>query len=121
MPRVNDTAGGRFHIPGVYEKLATGTSRYRRGPLPDPRLRLQELSVEQTAVLDWLQAEACWRHQQRVAAQLAAGEPYEVPRMYFGGHSVPRDASWPAWLRPHSEVKRVRVYADDTIEPVRNP
>ncbi|MGE2725168.1 hypothetical protein [Mycolicibacterium pulveris] len=66
----------------------------------------------------WLQAEARWRNQQKVASQMVAGEPHEVPPMYFGGHTIPRDASWSAWLRPHSGVKRVRVFADDRMVPV---
>ena len=57
--------------------------------------------------------------QQDLAERLAAGEPLEVPRWYFGGHSIPRDDSWPAWLRDHfGGVRSVRVFVDDTIEAV---
>jgi hypothetical protein len=115
MPRVSGGGGARFHISGVYEKLMTSRSRYRRGPLLDPRLGVREMSQPERDVWEWLQAEGRWKD---AAARIAAGEPFEVPRMYFGGHRIPRQDSWPAWLRPHSDVRTVRVYADDTIEPV---
>ena len=117
MPRINDSGGGRFHIPGCYEKLMTGGSRYRRGPLLDPRVGLRDMSQLERDVWDWLQAEAGWRLRQAVAARIAAGEPFEVPRIRFGGYSIPRQDSWPAWLRPGSDVRTVRVFADDTIAP----
>jgi hypothetical protein len=122
MPRVEDSGGARFHIDGCYEKLLTHGSRWRRGPLLeqhllDPRIELRDVSQADRDVCDWLRAERRWRAERDRAERLAAGEPFEVPRMYFGGHTIPRDDSWPAWLRPYSDVKQVRVYSDDTIEP----
>jgi hypothetical protein len=36
----------------------------------------------------------------------------------FGGHNIPRDDGWPAWLLDHFEGARwVRVLCDDTIAP----
>ncbi len=53
---------------------------------------------------------------------LAAGEPLEVSRRHFGGHMFPRQDSWPSWLRDHrGGVKKVRVYADDTVGPAQEP
>lgn len=118
MPRVSDSGGVRFRIPAVYEKLLTGGSRNRRRL--DPRLELQgDLSQAERHVWDWLRAEPRWQAQQDLAERLAAGEPLEVPRWYFGGHSIPRDDSWPAWLRDNfGGVRSVRVFVDDTIEAV---
>lgn len=118
MPRVSG-GGGRFRIEGVYEKLLTGRSRERRRL--DPRLNLLDFPAADANrdLLAWLRAESVWLAQQDIAAAIAAGEPLVVPRWYFGGHSIPREDSWPSWLRDHfGGVKSVRVNADDTIEPV---
>lgn len=119
MPRVSSSGGARFHIAGVYEKLLTGGSRNRYRL--DPRLYLfrgESLSAADQPVWGWLRAEARWRAERDLAERLAAGEPFEVSRWRFGGRSVPRADSWPAWLQPGSDVRSVRVFADDTIEPV---
>ncbi len=108
--------GGRFRTPGVYEQLLAGRCRERARL--DPRLWLGEHSPTEWALLRWLEAESQWQAEQDLAVMLAAGEPLEVPRWSFGGHSIPREGSWPAWLGPYSAVKSVRVHADDTIEPV---
>lgn len=112
--------GGRFRIPDVYGKLLAGwcRERARLDPRLDPRLWLGEHSPTEWALLRWLDAESQWQAEQDLAVMFAAGEPLEVPRGTFGGHSIPREGSWPAWLGPYSAVKSVRVYADDTIEPV---
>ena len=69
---------------------------------------------------EWLTARCTWEAQQDRAERLAAGEPLEVPRWYFGGRSIPRQDEWPAWLRDHfGGVRSVRVHADDTIEACR--
>jgi hypothetical protein len=117
MPRLSDGGGAPFRIPGCYEKLLAGGCRERRRL--DPRLELVDMSQGEREVWDWLRAERVWQAQQDLAERLASGEPFELPRWYFGGHSIPRQDSWPAWLRPGSSVRSVRVFPDDTIEPVR--
>jgi hypothetical protein len=105
-------------IPGVYEKLLAGRCMCGSPCRSDPRLGLQDLTPELRTQWEWLKAQCLWEAEQDRAARLAAGAPFEVPRWYFGGHSIPRDDSWPAWLRsPYSNVKRVRVFPDDTIAP----
>ncbi len=110
---------GRVHIPGVYEVLMPG---YVRGELegsvlPDPRLRLGATG-DAVAVWDWLKAEGEWRIDAVARERAEIGASYEVPRWLFGGHSVPCDDSWPAWLRDHQMgVRTVRVCADDTVLP----
>ncbi len=117
MPRVNDGGGNAgFHIDGVYEKLLTGRCRERRQL--DPRLELWDMSPLERDVWSWLRAERVWQAEGDLAERLAVGEPFELPRWYFGGRSIPRDDSWPVWLRPCSDVKTVRVFADDRVLPV---
>ena len=112
MPRVSDSGGASFHIPGVYEKLLGGRCRCGFHCRSDPRLGLQGLTAEQRALFEWLTAQCAWEAQQDRAERLAVGEPFEVPRWYFGGRSIPRQDGWPAWLRDHFGG----VHADDTID-----
>lgn len=124
MPRVN-SGGGKFRLPGVYETLQTGLCGHVTGdwcgldPRSDPRFRSGTgPSSREMAVWKWLRAECSWKAEQDRAERLAAGEPLEVARSIFGGHSIPRQDSWPAWLRDHfGGVKTVRVHPDDTVEP----
>ena len=82
-------------------------------PLPlRPSPGLQGLTAEQRALFEWLTAQCAWEAQQDRAERLAVGEPFEVPRWYFGGRSIPRQDGWPAWLRDHFGG----VHADDTID-----
>jgi hypothetical protein len=120
MPRVDHNGGARFQIAGCYEKLLLGQYRFRR--MFDPRLYLyltdgKPLPPEDQAVWDWLRAERIWQAELDLGERIAAGEPFEVQRWYFGGHSIPRQDSWPAWLRPGSDVRTVRVFSDDTVAP----
>jgi hypothetical protein len=127
MPRVSDSGGARFRVPGCYEKLLAGGCRCFRDRVPcrsdirlDPRIRssMADPLTEEIALFDWLRAQCAWEAGQDRAERLAAGEPFEVPRYRFGGHSIPRDDGWPAWLLDHFEgVRSVRVYADDTVAP----
>lgn len=108
MPRVSVSCGVRFHIPRVYEALlrrecVTG-ARARLGPLGAERARrpLAERECE-------------------YEVRLAAGEPLEVLRSSIGGHTVRIPVAAPQWLRQPSiegGARAVRVFADDTVEPV---
>jgi hypothetical protein len=118
MPRVSDSGGTRFHIPGCYETLLEGRCRCGNPCHSDPRLGLQEMTAEQSALFDWFKAQCQWEAEQDKAERRATGEPFTVPRWKFGGHNIPREDGWPAWLRDHFEgVRSVRVFPDDTIEP----
>jgi hypothetical protein len=118
MPRVSDSGGARFHVPGCYEQLLVGRCRCGNPCRSDPRLGLREMTAEQSALFDWFKAQCSWEAELDKAEQRATGEPFTVLRRRFGGHNVPREDRWPAWLRdPYSDVEKVRVYADDTIAP----
>jgi len=115
MPRVSDVDGGRFHVPGCYEALMVGDSDT---PSPDPRLALTD-DEDQLAEFNVLKVQAAREAAESKAAKVAAGEPFTTARRRFGGNAVPRADDWPDWLRdPYSDVELVRVYADDTVEPV---
>lgn len=106
MPRVSGGAG-RFRIPGVYEvlldRLCVSGADPRLVLFSDGEVRGRRPVAERVAAFE---------------ERLAAGEPLEVSRWYFGGRSIPREDSWPAWLRDHfGGVKTIRVNADDTVEP----
>jgi hypothetical protein len=76
---------------------------------------LVELNAKQSAIWAWLKAECQFEAMLDRSERLAAGEPYVVSRLCFGGRSIPREDGWPAWLRDR-DIKSVRVHADDTIE-----
>ena len=129
MPRASDSGGARLRIPGVYEKLLAGWCGHRIGdgqgwcgfdPRGNPAFRsCPGPSEHDVAVWDWLQAECRWKSEMDRRARIAVGEPFLTDRRRFGGHSIPRQDGWPAWLRdPYSDVEKVRVFADDTIVPV---
>jgi hypothetical protein len=40
-----------------------------------------------------------------------------LPRSYVGGHNIPREDGWPAWLRDR-DVTTIRVYRDDRLQPI---
>lgn len=113
MPRVDGGGGGRFHIDGVYEKLlrAQCAEAYE----PDPRVLLFG-DAAATEAYELAKAEGLRRAAVLFEERLEAGEPFGVSSLRFGGHSIPRRESWPAWLLPRSDVRSVRVYADDTVE-----
>jgi hypothetical protein len=115
MPRFSDVGDGRFHVPGCYEALMVGDGET---PSPDPRLALID-DKDQLAEYHRLKAQAAREGAASKAAKLAAGEPFTTARRRFGGNILPRADDWPDWLRsPYSDVESVRVYADDTVEPV---
>lgn len=105
----------RFHVAGCYEALLAGDSDT---PFPDPRLVLTD-DKDQLADYHRLKARAEREAAVSRAAKLAAGEPFTTSRRRFGGRTLPRSDDWPEWLRsPYGSVDQVRVYADDTVEPV---
>ena len=117
MPAQSDLPERSSRLPGVYEKLLAGACRCGFPCRSEPRLRLQQLSAEQQAMLGWFAAQCAWEAEQDRAERLAVGEPIVVPRWKFGGRSVPRDDSWPAWLRDR-DVKTIRVFSDDRVVPI---
>jgi hypothetical protein len=114
-------------IPGVYERLMTGWCGHRMGaghgwcgfdPRGNPAFRSGSgPSEDDVAVWEWLQAECRWHSENDKQARISAGEPYVTSRRSFGGHSIPREDGWPAWIRDR-DIESVRVFPDDTIEPV---
>lgn len=122
-------SGGRggFCVPGLYERLMVGRCGHRwddvcgLDPRHDPAFRswrtlAEKPSDDEVALWRWVCAECEWKADQDRVARLAVGEPLVVPRRSFYG-SVRREVLLPAWLRdPYSEVKWVRVHADDTID-----
>jgi len=115
VPRVSGAAGVGFRVPGVYERFLRAVIRQRYQL--DPRVRLADWSEADEALWSWLSAELDWRVDQEVKQRLADGSPFEVPRIWFGGRSLPRRRGWPEWLGPFSDVEWVRVHADDRVEP----
>ncbi|WP_204806305.1 hypothetical protein [Mycobacterium riyadhense] len=114
MPQV-DSGGAGFRVPGAYEVLLR--QQCASSVEPDPRLLLG--TDEQRAEHERLAAEAAVAGEELFAERLAAGEPIVVERRRFGGRSVPRQDGWPAWLGgPYSDVQSVRVFADDTVQPM---
>jgi hypothetical protein len=127
MPRVSDIGGARLHIDGVYALLMTGRCGHRIGdggtgfcgfdPRGNPAFRSGSgPSDDDVAVWEWLQAECQWISDGDRQARIAAGEPYVTSRRSFGGHRIPREDGWPAWLRDRS-IDSVRVFSDDTVAP----
>jgi hypothetical protein len=65
-----------------------------------------------------VKAQCQWEAELDKAERLATGEPFTVRRWKFGGHNIPREDGWPAWLRDHFEgVRWVLVFCDDTVAP----
>jgi hypothetical protein len=112
---------GRFPLPGVYQRCVVGSCRCGNPCRSDPRRWLEDLTEGQRAELELAKAQCQFEAMLDRNERLAAGEPYTVSRLCFGGHSIPREDSWPAWLRDHhGGVRSVRVFADDTIAPAED-
>jgi hypothetical protein len=118
MPRVNHLGGARFRIPGVYERLLVGRCRCGAVCRSDPRRWLADLTEAQMAALKLAEAQCQFEEMLDKNERLAEGKPYVVSRLCFGGHNIPRRDGWPAWLQDR-DIKSVRVFPDDTIEPVQ--
>jgi hypothetical protein len=119
MPRVNDGGGGgRFHVPGVCERLLLKDCEQVYEPNPCRVL-----------VDDWrkandeyekLKAEGLRQAGVLFEERMKAGEPIVVAGWRVGTHKALVEAGAPEWLmRPaiYGGASVVRVYVDDTLEP----
>jgi len=107
-------------VAGVYEKLlGKQCGEHRR---LDPRLELRDGTPLSPRLRECGTGFGLSNSGRRSRTSRNVSQPACRSRCrggISGEHPIPRDDSWPAWLRDHfGGVITLRILVDDTIEPV---
>ena len=87
MPQVDGGQGVGFKLGGVYAILLRAECKQLTAP--DARLFFTDPDG-----LERLKADAAQRAELMFGERLEAGEPIVLPRLKFGGRSIPRRDDW---------------------------